>query len=457
MSTDNNWLNIISADTGFTVSCSANTGLAERKAEITVKANNGGDDPDEIVYVTQDGSGPTGSTYSFSVNVKSEEGVNVSEGTITIEFSEPPTDITASTGAEIIDNKKRVKMTLGEGQLEFSFSLTSFTPVIVQKITWEGLTPSTEEDKILTVSKGNNPIISNRDPRYGNQDVYQMVDDGDIFSFYVEKLKKNESNFTVAFPSAENLELSEKNVTLTFSRPILRITDIEGGIVNYFPNGNVSINPKSDLDSEVSFTAEYDVDTMLKEFYCALRGTFTTPEEMSEVKVNFGWNGEHLTDYIIDIKGDLNDDGNTAEGNDQEGGTDGTGQADDTGDTSVHKYEIDFETTSPRSDWSITNVKIEESFPFSVNLDLTGDGQLATRPFYDANSGAYALHGNYSASELANVISTLKSTPVSKFNTITGVLKGSDVTTATMAYNEWEQAHMEVPTPQEASGTTVNP
>ena len=33
MSTDNNWLNIISADTGFTVSCSENTGLAERKAE----------------------------------------------------------------------------------------------------------------------------------------------------------------------------------------------------------------------------------------------------------------------------------------------------------------------------------------------------------------------------------------------------------------------------------------
>ena len=433
MSTDNNWLNIISADTGFTVSCSENTGLAERKAEITVKANNGGDDPDEIVYVTQDGSGPTGSTYSFSVNVGSEEGVNVSGGTITIEFSEPPKAITAPTGAEIIDNKKRVKMTLGEGQLEFSFSLTSFTPVIVQKITWEGLTPSTEEDKILTVSKGNNPIISNRDPRYGNQDVYQMVEDGDVFLFYVEKLKKNESNFTVAFPKAVNLELSEKNVTLTFSRPILRITDIDGGIVNYFPNGDVSINPNS--DSEVRFTAEYDVDTILKEFYCLLRGTFTTPEEMSEVRVNFGWNGEHLTDYIIDIKGDLND----------------------TGDTSVHKYEIDFETTSPRSDWSITNVKIEESFPFSVNLGLTGDGQLATRPFYDANSGTYVLHGNYSASELANAISTLKSTPVSKFNTITGVFKGSDVTTATMAYNEWEQAHMEVPTPQEASGTTVNP
>lgn len=455
MSTYNEWLNIASADTGFTVSCSQNTGLAERKAEITVKANNGGDDPDEIVYVTQDGSSPTGSTYSFLVKVESEEGVNVSGGTITIEFSEPLTEITASTGVELSEDKKRVRITLGEGQMIFGFSLTSFTPVIVQKITWEGLTPSTEEDKILTVSKNNNPIISNRDPRYGNQDVYQMAEGEDVFLFYVEKLKKNESNFTVAFPFAENLDLSEKNITLTFSRPILRITRIEGGIVNYFPNGNVSINPTS--DSEVSFTAEYDVDTILKKFYCLLRGTFTTPEEMSEVTVNFGWNGERLIDYSIGIKGDLNDDGNTAGGNNQEGGTDGTGQAEDTGDTSDHQYEIDFESTSSCSDWSITNVKIEESFQFSVNLDLTGDGQLATRPFYDANSGTYVLHGNYSASELANAISTLKSTPISKFNTITGVFNGSDVTTATMAYNEWEQAHMEVPTPQEASGTTVNP
>lgn len=427
MSTNDNWLKITSGDTGFTVSCSGNTGLAERKAEITVKANNGGNDPDKIVYVTQDGSSPTGSTYSFSANVESEEGVNVSGGTITIEFSEPPTEITASTGVELSEDNKRATITLSEEQMTFSFSLTSFTPVIVQKITWEGLTPLTEEDKILTVSKGSNPIISNRDPRYGNQDVYQMVEDGDAFLFYVEKLKKNESNFTVAFPFAENLELSEKNITLTFSRPILGITDIVGGNVNYYPNGNVSISPTS--SSEVGFTAEYDVDTMLLRFYCALRGTFTTPEEMSEVRVDFKYDEEILDNYNIDI-------------------------AEDTVDTNDHKYKIDFECTSSCSDWPITNVKIEESFPFSVNLDLTGDGQLATRPFYDANSGTYVLHGNYSASELANAISTLKSTPVSKFNTITGVLKGSDVTTATMAYNEWERTHLE--TPPETSEDTEN-
>lgn len=452
MSTDDNWLTIITADTGFTVSCSKNTGLAERKAEITVKANNGGDDPDEIVYVTQDGSSPTGSTYSFSAKVESEEGVNVSEGTITIEFSEPPTEITVPTGAGLSEDKKRVTITLSEEQMIFSFSLTSFTPVIIQKITWEGLTPPTEEDKILTVSKNNNPIISNRDPRDGNQDVYQMVDDRDIFLFYVEKLKKNESNFTVAFPFAENLELSEKNITLTFSRPILKITNVVGGNVNFYPNGNVSINPTS--DSEVSFTAEYDVDTILKKFYCLLRGTFTTPEEMSKVRVDFKYDEEILIKYDIDIEEDLNDDGNTAGGNNQEGGTDGTGQADDPVDTNNHKYKIYFESTSSRSDWQITNVKIEESFPFSVNLDLTGDGQLKVRPFYDANSGTYVLHGNYSASELANAISTLKSTPVSKFNTITGVLKDSDVTTATMTYNEWERAHLE--TPPETSEDTEN-
>lgn len=447
MSTYDEWLNITTEDTGFTVSCSENTGFTERKAEITVKANNGGNDQDKIVYVTQDGSSPTGSTYSFLVNVKSEEGVNVSEGTITIEFSEPPTEITAPPGAVLSEDKKKATITLSEEQMTFNFSLTSFTQVIIQKITWEELTPSTEEDKILTVSKDSNPIISNRDPRYGNQDVYQMVEDGDVFLFYVEKLKKNESNFTVAFPFAENLELSEKNVTLTFSRPILRITNIEGGIVNYFPNGNVSINPTSDSDSDskVQFTAEYDVDTILKKFYCALRGTFTTPEEMSKVSVDFKYNEGILISYDIDIEEDINDDGNTAGENNQEGGTDGTGQADDIEDTNDHKYKINFESTSSRSDWPITNVKIEESFPFSVSLNLTGDGQLEARPFYDANSGTYVLHGNYSASELANAISTLKSTPVSKFNTITGVLKGADVTTATMAYNEWEQAHLETP------------
>lgn len=434
------WLTIESNETSITFSCEVNTDLTERGASVLITPNHG--DGSETVEVKQFPGEYTGSTIEFRVTVSNEDTVSVTGGTVDLFLKEPVESVTGES-VDFDDENRKITITISEQKKDFTIAVVTKKTLLIEKIKWN--IPITDEGVILGLNNGDLPIISNADARLGEQTVNQVIKNGASLSFMIEKMKVNISDFTIKFPEDSMTRLQ---LALYFSDPI-SLYNYTGKTSDVRLSTNKQIiyingNEKTGEDQELSFCVKYDVGTRFDRFSCDIAGQIKREEILEKLYVSFLHLGDLLVSHEIDYR--------TTETSPTDQTTEGYGE--DTGDTTPKTYNINLSSSYESTSWKKAPILLEEYFEFSVNI---GQEVIQNTALLNLETGNYRLNGDYAAEEYIAAISALKSTPTSKLATIENLLKGNDATMAIQAQREWEQAHMEVPTPQEASGATVNP
>lgn len=434
------WLTIESNETSITFSCKVNTDLTERGANVLITPNHG--DGSETVEVRQWPGEYTGNTIVFKVSVSNEDTVSVAGGTIGL-FLKESVESVIGESVEFDDETRKITLTISEQKKDFTITVVTKKTLLIERIKWN--MPITDEGVILGLNNGDLPIISNADAKLGEQTVNQVIKNGTSLSFMIEKMKVNISDFTIKFPDDSMTRLQ---LALYFSDPI-SLYNYTGKTSDVRLSTNKQIiyingDDKTGEDQELSFSVKYDVGTRFDKFGCDIAGQIEREEILEKLYVSFSYLGDLLVSHEIDLR--------TTETSPTDQTTEG--HEEDTGDTTPKTYNINLSSSYESTSWKKAPILLEEDFGFEVYI---GQDVIQNTALLNLESGNYHLTGDYTAEEYIAAISALKSTPTSKFATISSLLKGNDVTMAIQAQREWEQAHMEVPTPQEASGTTVNP
>lgn len=434
------WLTIESNETIITFSCEENADLTERGASVLITPNHG--DGSETVEVKQFAGEYTGNTIVFRVTVDNEDTVSVTSGTIDLFLKEPVETVTGES-VEFDVGTRKITLTISEQKKDFTITVVTKKTLLIERIKWN--IQITDEGVILGLNNGDLPIISNADARLGEQTVNQVIKNGTSLSFMIEKMKVNISEFTIKFPDDPMTRLQ---LSLYFSDPIslYNYTGKTSDVRLSTNKQTIYINgdEKTGEDKELSFRVKYDVGTMFDRFSCDIAGKIEREEMLEKLYISFSHLGDLLVRHEIDY--------GTTEASPTNQTTEG--HEDDTSDTTPKTYNINLSSSYESTSWKKAPILLDEYFEFGVNI---GPEVIQNTAFLNLETGNYHLNGDYTPEEYIAAISALKSTPTSKLATIASLLKGNDATMAIQAQREWEQAHMEVPTPQEAGGATENP
>lgn len=450
------WLNINTGqDNQVTLSCNSdNTGTADRKASFDIVPNHGVGIP-TVVNVTQHGFQYTGSTVSFTVNVGSDSDITVSGGTIELLFNDEIT-LTGSTDSAITqEDDKTIKITIEQGRTSYNVSIFYMVSPSITKLNWDVKSDTT--DTKLNIFNGDTEWVSDALPNDSRQIVWINVSNSTVLTFKLCHVTHRYTNFEVTMPDVLNEHAIE--LTFRFDERIIDVTNKNHPeSVKFFPSSPnviyVSDSKTTDEishDTKITFDVEFEkTHNKLTSFFCTLNGAIVSSESISEENalIKFDING--ITS-IIDNLNVASNPGNNGGPNSGEGGLDGGGQGENTGNTvSETAYTISCDVSH-----SNVNQYVGESFDFTVELYLHGDdGEIPmASPFYNQETGKIELTGNYTPLERAVAMCIIKTTPISRYNIISNVLKGTDAIKAQQAYDIWYDINNVIV----ETGMTTNP